>query len=99
MPGKHGRLSPEETAKAQKWLNAHAPNPCHGCGKTAWALAEHMINLVIYTPGAFTIGGPTYPALLMVCQACGLFRMHSAVLAGVIPTPANIVAREAKSGK
>jgi ribosomal protein L32 len=88
MPDQHGKLTDEEAKKATAWLNAHTKlHGCPSCGSNRWTLAPHLVNLMTYAGRAIVIGGPTYPAILLVCNECGHFRLHSAIVAGVLPRP------------
>ena len=84
MPDHQGKLSADEAQNVREWLMAHSKGTCPACASGKWTLANHVINLSSFTPGRMTIGGPSYPAILIVCDICGYFRMHSAIMAGVV---------------
>jgi len=84
MPDNFGKLSTEEREQAKKWIDKQAPDlVCPVCGKGTWMLGDHVIGLTPYSMGLI-FGGTSYPAILVVCGECGLFRLFSAVMAGVV---------------
>ena len=88
MPDAQGKLSQEEKDRAIKWLGERAkPPPCPFCGSGNWTLAEHTVNVPIYTPNTMMLGGPSYPCVMLVSEPCGHSVLFNAVVMGVIANP------------
>jgi hypothetical protein len=80
------KLTREERAKAEQWLTERqAVLPCPSCGTTSWAVGDSLVLVPMYQTGGPIIIGAGFPAVLMVCNRCGFFRMHSAILIGLVP--------------
>lgn len=62
-----------------KWRNS----PCEGCGAQQWGLNANVLELGDFYPGQPTEAVHRVPVALFVCGNCGLFRLVSAVTAGL----------------
>jgi hypothetical protein len=82
-----GKLSQAEKSKIAEWLSTRGQPPaCPYCKSSQWVIADHLLNLTPYTPGgAFTIGGTSYPFVVLVSEGCGHSVFFSAVMIGVVP--------------
>ena len=83
MPDENGKLSQEERDAANKWIRERVKSPCAACGHAYWAVGSYVVSLSADTKN-FLGTKKHYPALVTVCAECGHFRLHSAVLAGII---------------
>ena len=81
MPDEKGKLSEQEYAVAQKWIDAHAASIC-SCGSNSWMLAQHVLMLQAETQN-FLQEHSYYPSLLIICEKCGQFRLFGARRAGI----------------
>ena len=81
MPDDNGKLSKEEHAQAVHWLNEKVPKAgiCAVCGHKPLVLGKYVGSMLISL-----IEGRSYPALVLHCAKCGYYRLHSAILAGVV---------------
>ncbi len=100
MPDKDGKLTSDETEKIKKWLDEHlATNACPACGFNEWGIGEQLALAPTFNPGGIFVIGAGYPAVVVFCARCSFFRMHSAMLIGVVPPdPSTDKATEAKDG-
>ena len=85
MPDSDGKLNAEDKDKIAKFLEGKgAVRPCDSCGQTAWTIGDHLLAANIHTPGGgLTIGGLTYPQVLLVCRNCFNTRSYMAVPMGI----------------
>ncbi|MEO1137809.1 MAG: hypothetical protein AAFW68_14595, partial [Pseudomonadota bacterium] len=75
MPDKEGKLTTEEKVEIKSFIDskmseAGRPIECTICRKTKWEIPEHLVELRPHTGGGLQIGGPVYPAILLVCTNC-----------------------------
>ena len=85
MPDSEGKLTGEERQIIVEWFkNKTGKDACPSCLSTAWALMDYLIDLRVYLGVNSVFGGPTFPAVSLVCQECGYFRFYSAILIGVV---------------
>lgn len=100
MPDKEGKLSADEQQKIIKWITDHSAGfgiPCPICKQKNWGITEHLVLFTIHTPNVFTIGGPTYPCIQLLCSNCGSVQLINAIKAGIaLPSPPD--AKEATNG-
>ena len=89
MPDTEGRLSYEERQKVNQWLVSHGHGPflCPLCKQQNWGLADHVVNLMVYRPREFVIGGPTYPCVQLICNECCSVQLLNAVRMGLVKEP------------
>jgi hypothetical protein len=85
MPGDDGTLTPEEKAKISKWLQEKWPGEakCPISGHDEWILADRLVSPLTRRKNAVTIGGPTYPLVMIICEGCGYTLFFNAVLIGI----------------
>jgi hypothetical protein len=87
MPDASGNLSPAESQTALTWLNIHWQNQaCPFHGPTKWEVGQVIMTLP-YSGGGVSLGGPTYPLLVVTCTQCGHTVLVNAIVAGVVPRP------------
>lgn len=88
-------ISQAEKEKINQWLmKDKGPLAlCSGCGHPNFSLAEHFIQLPVFPGGMFA--GKTYAGILLICDRCGLFRIYSAVVMGLIPS--SLIAEQDKT--
>jgi hypothetical protein len=64
-------LTPAENQKVINFLNSKAPNlTCSACGGRQFTLAKHLVTGVVLSGGDLSLGGTSYPMVLVVCQNC-----------------------------
>ena len=88
MPDQAGLLSEAEkkdiTQKLQRlWMGSQI---CPICGSNNWTIADHVVApLSLGGGGGLTVGGPSYPLILLISQPCGYTIAFNALVLGVIP--------------
>jgi predicted nucleic-acid-binding Zn-ribbon protein len=79
-------LTPEQIEQAKDWLREHwtrADCPFHGA--TSWEVGDHLVSTMSYTPGGgITVGGKTYPLIVVTCSHCGYAVFVNAIVAGIV---------------
>ena len=76
-------LSSEQQQKVQAWLNSKGIKvACPCCGHNNWSLGE-IISSPIMTQGGMQIGGPSVPAVQVVCNNCAYINHFAAVPMGL----------------
>lgn len=50
-----------------KWAN----RPCPMCGAGPWQVQDSIFQLLEYSEGGLTIGGPVIPVIPVACANCG----------------------------
>jgi hypothetical protein len=88
MPNDQGVLSESEKRdiidKINKLWTGSQKN-CPICGSNNWIIGDHVVSSQIVTAGAgIMIGGPAYPAVLLISQPCGYTLQFNAVILGVL---------------
>jgi hypothetical protein len=86
MPDKDGILSAEEMQSARKWLEQRGVHNCPSCEHPNWIIAERLAFAHTYNPNGPIVIGAGYPAVMVVCRLCAYYRMHSAVIMGIVPS-------------
>ena len=87
MPNDQGVLSESEKRDAGERINKlwTGSKNCPICGSNKWIIADHLISSQIVTAGAgIMIGGPSYPAVLLISEPCGYTLQFNAVILGVL---------------
>ncbi|MFM2301650.1 MAG: hypothetical protein RLZZ84_1386 [Pseudomonadota bacterium] len=66
-------------------INDRVPNAahCRSCGKNQVSIAPHAVSPLIVHNGGTTLGGTTYPQIMLICGHCGETRYHNAVILGI----------------
>lgn len=88
MVDDNGALSADDKQKFLNWLNQKGRiNPaCPVCGSNNWTVGDHLVQNTTYNPAAgLVVGGPSYPAALLVCNTCAFTRHFMAVPIGLLP--------------
>ena len=97
MPDEQGKLSDQEYAKAQKWMEKNANNACV-CGVNSWSLAQYVVVQRADTKNLLSVHN-YYPSLLLMCRDCGHFRFYGARKAGITPRTSKTEEKEAQNVK
>jgi hypothetical protein len=50
-----------------KWAN----RPCPMCGQGPWQVQDSIFQLLEFSEGGLTIGGPVIPVIPVACTNCG----------------------------
>lgn len=54
---------------------------CPICKAKKWVVGNDITQVTFQpTPGAFVLGGPCIPAVIMICSACGFLALHASKL-------------------
>jgi predicted RNA-binding Zn-ribbon protein involved in translation (DUF1610 family) len=64
----------------QKWAN----RPCPMCGGGPWNVQNSTFQLLEFTEGGLTIGGPVVPVVPVVCMNCGNTVLVNAIVSGLV---------------
>jgi predicted nucleic-acid-binding Zn-ribbon protein len=81
-------MTPKESQAALAWLNERwTIKVCPFHGPTNWEVGEVMIQTLPYIGGGVSIGGPTYPLLVVTCSQCGYTVLVNAIKAGIVEAP------------
>lgn len=84
MPRTSAEVTREDIAALEKKLSSKGINlTCPICRAQSWEAFGHIVAPLTYSPGAFSLGGTTYPTLNLVCTNCGAVQAFSAVLLGL----------------
>lgn len=89
MPDSNGRLTSEEVRILLGWLKDQwqgASCPMHRGMPTNWEVGD-MIMTLPYTGAGVSIGGPTYPLVVVTCAQCGYTVLVNAIKAGIVRVP------------
>lgn len=73
----------EKQEKALKWLEdkwLKKDRACEVCKNTHWQLAEDLIMPLPFIGGGLTVGGNSYPSVLLICNNCGNSKFFNAVI-------------------
>ena len=79
-------LSPEQIKAAQAWIADKRKNhSCPVCNKfNSLIIQAHFVSTPIFADGQVTIGGTTYPSVMLVCDNCGFLQLFRAVRMGLL---------------
>src|SRR2546430_7505413 len=92
-----GNLDTEKTKRPLGCLNRQWTNQaCPFHGPTKWEVGQVIMTLP-YSGGGVIVGGPTYPLLVVTCVNCGYTVLVNAIVAGVVPRPAQPLQPEGQS--
>ena len=68
-----------------KWVN----RPCPMCGGGPWQVQDSIFQLLEYSDGGLTIGGPVIPVVPVACTNCGNTVLVNAIVSKALaPQPA-----------
>lgn len=79
-------LNADERAKAIGWLERKWGNDkkCPVCGSTKWTVGPHMVSMAaVDNSNNITLGGLSYPLVMVVSNECGYTFLMNAVVMGV----------------
>jgi glutathione S-transferase len=78
-------LDATQEQAAKQWLQRNLPLGlnCPYCRGNQWTFGD-VIVATLYTPGAFTLGGPVSPMLQVVCNRCAHVALFAAVPMGIV---------------
>ena len=77
-------LTKKQTDTFQKWLNNKAPaHNCGMCGANKWALGD-IIQPPVRTGDEIALGGPSIPAVMLICGNCAHIELFAAVKVGLL---------------
>jgi hypothetical protein len=85
MPDGRGLLTDDEIGKIQTWLRENGAMKCPACDYTKWTVGDRLVLAPAYNPNGPTMAGSGFPAVLLVCDRCAYYRLHSAILMSIIP--------------
>ena len=89
MPGIDGKLTADDTSRVFSYFERTMPKAkCPLCANEDFGLAEHIVEFKPFSGGAVFVGGPSYPALLLICKTCGHMSPISSNMVGLTKGPA-----------
>lgn len=57
--------------------------PCPRCGTAKFSVVGETQITLQENPGAFVIGGPSIPAIIVACDNCGYLTEHASIPLGL----------------
>lgn len=57
---------------------------CPISGHNDWVVNDHLVHPPTWHRGAFVLGGPTYPHVLLTCRQCGYSLFFNALIIGFL---------------
>lgn len=81
-------LSAHERQASLTWLerNWTGDRRCPICGTTKWTVSPHLVSTTaVDNSGNISLGGPSYPMVMLISDPCGYTFFVNAVIAGVVP--------------
>jgi hypothetical protein len=97
MPDSDGILSQEEMKAAQDWLTQKgALLPCPACQNPSWTMADRLVLAPVFNPAGRFVVGAGFPGVMVMCNRCTYYRLHSAVMIGLVAPEKKV--EEAKHG-
>jgi len=87
MPDPSGKLTEEEKRKISDWFRERwkLPATCPICGTMNWTIGEHLVQPLTFSGGGISVGGITYPQVMLISTDCGYTRLFNAVMLGLLP--------------
>lgn len=80
-------IDKQETAEKLKEKGAHLP--CHRCGNKTFSIldgySKFLVDEKIDALNIFTVGGPSVPIILIVCNNCGAITPHAMGALDLLP--------------
>src|SRR4051812_11351231 len=75
-------LSEEELAQVDKWLKEVCRQPtCEMCGTSNWIVGRNLGSILVSdTHGRTSLGGTSYPAVVVICGRCGNTKLLNAMV-------------------
>ena len=80
MSREHFDSAKVEQALRKVWRNARCPFS----GDNNWTLVQDYVEVRPYQEGALVLGGPIYPAVMVVCNTCGYMATFNAIKLGLL---------------
>lgn len=80
-------FSKEKQEKALKWLEEKWKKDrraCEVCGNDQWTLIEDLVMPLPFVGGDITLGGNSYPHILITCINCGNSKLFNAVALKIV---------------
>ena len=79
-------LTKEQTAAIQKWLSEKRKNlNCPVCGNfNSLGVQTNLVTMPIFANGGISLGGISYPAVLLICGNCAYTQVFNAVIMGLV---------------
>ncbi len=79
-------LDGKQKQKIVDFLNEKAPRvgSCPECGSQKMTLGDHVVQPMNASAGGVSIGGPSYPQIMIVCENCGHTKYFNAVVIGIL---------------
>lgn len=72
--------------RLREWLSEKWQKGCPFCEQNSW-VASHVITLISQRPdelGTISLGGTTFPCVVVTCQNCGNTALVNALSSGVL---------------
>lgn len=78
-------LTEEQKTKVLNWFRSkNGPRPCSVCGDNNWTLGAHLVVPNTWAGGAISMGGMSYPQVMLICRNCGHTNFFNAVIVGAL---------------
>lgn len=77
------RMSPEDRARVIAALRERGAGRCPICPRGQWEIAEYVRIEVVQGPNDHTLGGPSIPAVSVICGNCGFVAEHALARLGL----------------
>lgn len=80
------KLTPEQQAKVNAWLQKHwvIPHPCEVCKQERWSTSSSMMCQPVIDPQGLYLLGGHYVFVGIICQTCGHTILLNAVTIGIL---------------
>lgn len=83
-------MDPARAEKLAAELNRlGATKPCPRCGHPHFQIVAETSIQIQEQPGAFVIGGPVIPVVVVGCKKCGYLTEHSLGILNMMPEAAH----------
>jgi predicted nucleic-acid-binding Zn-ribbon protein len=79
-------LTPAQMATIQKWLGEKRKNlNCPVCGNyNSLGIQANLVATPIFANGGISIGGTSYPSVMLICGNCSYTQLFNAVVMGLV---------------
>ncbi len=69
------------------WLNQkwRGQKLCFICGSNNWGISDKPVEIREFHAGGLVVGGPVYPAVMVICNVCGYTLLFNALVPGILP--------------
>lgn len=84
MRKKREQLTAERKKVVQVWINEKwkGKKLCPICQDNNWFIGDHFVMPVTLTENIVTLGGPSYPQVMINCLNCGHTLLFNSVIMG-----------------